>query len=101
MSDTNQGVLMFVKFKTGLSLDQVMERAEKRVPEFRALPGLVQKYYCQEPSTGEIAGVYLWDSQESLKAFLGSELRETIPATYEIQGAPRIEILEVVRPLRE
>ena len=92
---------MFVKFKTALSMEEAMARSEKRMPEFRAMPGLVQKYYCREPATGEMAGVYLWDSHESLKAFLASDIRESIPTVYEIEGAPRIEVLEVVHELRD
>jgi hypothetical protein len=101
MSDPTPGVLLFVKFKTALSLDEVMARAEQRMSDFQALPGLVQKYYCHEPATGEVSGVYLWDSDESLKAFLASALRESIPETYEIEGSPRIEVLDVLTALRD
>jgi heme-degrading monooxygenase HmoA len=91
----------WLKFETALSLDEVKARAEQRMPDFRALPGLVQKYYCHEPATGEVAGVYLWDSHESLKAYLASSLRESIPAAYEIKGSPRIEVFDVVAALRD
>lgn len=98
--DNKAGVVLMVKFKTALSLEEVLARSDKRMPEFRALPGLTQKYYCHEPKTGEVAGIYVWDGQASLEQFLGSAMRETIASTYEIEGEPRIEVLDVVATLR-
>ena len=94
------GALLIVKFSTALSLEEVMARSEQRMPDFRALPGLLQKHYCREEQTGEVAGVYVWDSRASLEAFLAGDLRESIAAIYEIQGAPRVEVLDVVANLR-
>lgn len=98
--DPKVNVLLVVKFKTSLTIEEVLARSEQRMPEFRALSGLLQKYYCREEKTGEVAGVYLWDSQASLERFLGSELRKTIPAAYAIEGPPRIEVLQVAATLR-
>lgn len=76
MSDAQHpGVLLVVKFGSSLPFDEVKKRYEARMAEFRALPGLLQKYYVHERSTGEIAGIYLWASQESLDAYLASDLR--------------------------
>jgi len=47
-------------------------RYKERMPQFRELPGLVQKYYSYDEATGEWAGIYLWDSEESLAAYLES-----------------------------
>jgi hypothetical protein len=70
------------------------------MPQFRALPGLLQKYYVHDPATGEWGGVYLWDSQESLEQYKASDLRKSIPETYEIIGTPRVEVCGVIEPLR-
>lgn len=90
--------VQFVKFKSGLTDDEVLRTMEKRAPQFRAIPGLVQKYYVRE--TGEYAGIYFWESAEALEEFRHSDLARSIPAAYEVTGAPRIEILEVLFPLR-
>jgi len=93
-------VLLLVRVRTRLPLDEIMERAEKRMPEFRALGGLLQKYYVQDPETGEIGGLYLWESAEALAEYRESELRKTIAEAYEAEEEPRVEVLRVITPLR-
>lgn len=93
-------IIQFVKFKSGLSAADVQRVMKERAPRFRALPGLVQKYYGHEKETGEFTGIYLWDSEESMREFQQTELARTIPAAYEVASAPRIEFFEVLFPLR-
>lgn len=101
MADNNQpGILLLVRFKTSLSRDEMEKRYKERLPQFQALPGLVQKYYLYDPSTNEWGGLYLWDSQTSLDNFLESDLRRSIPDVYQIEGTPRIEAVAVVDTLR-
>jgi hypothetical protein len=40
--------ILTVKFRSALSHEEVLSIMEERAPEFRALPGLVQKYYGHE-----------------------------------------------------
>jgi len=75
-------------------------RYKERMPQFRELPGLVQKYYSYDEATGEWAGIYLWDSEESLAAYLESDLRKSIPSAYELTGPPQIERYPLVDVLR-
>jgi heme-degrading monooxygenase HmoA len=87
--------------KSNLSQDEMEQRYKERMPQFRDVPGLVQKYYAFDDSTKGWAGIYLWDSEESLAAYLESDLRRTIPSAYELTEPPRIErfrIVEVLRP---
>jgi hypothetical protein len=93
-------VLLTVRFKTSLSPDELKRRYKERLPEFRALPGLLQKYYLYDPSSDEWGGFYLWDSQASLDDYVKSDLRKSIPETYQIVGAPRIETATVIDILR-
>ncbi len=94
-------IILRAKFKTKLSMTRVMEIARERAPEFRALPGLCQKYYFEDPATGEVGGLYLWDSEEALDAYRKSALRATIASAYETVGEPQIEVLNILMPLRE
>ena len=103
ISSTNPGVLLIVRFKTSLSPDELEKRYKERLPDFRALPGLLQKYYLHDPSSDEWGGFYVWDSQASLDEYLVSDLRKSIPETYQIVGAPRIEtatVFDILRPER-
>ena len=93
-------IVEFVKFNSGLSESEVRQMIDDRAPQFRALPGLLQKYYVRDTQTGEYAGIYLWDSEESMNAFGQSDLARSIPAAYKVEGQPRVEILEMITPLR-
>ena len=93
--------IQYVKFRSRLSWDDLMKKINERKPEFQALSGLIQKYYTKDDQTGEIAGVYIWDSMDSLKEFRDSELARTIPSAYQAEGPPKVEILEVFLILRE
>ncbi len=94
-------ILQIVQLKTDLSEDELLAIAHERAPQFRALPGLIQKYYVRRPGRGEFAGVYVWDSMESLAAFRESELAKSIPAAYGVVEPPTVEVGEVLFPLRE
>ena len=94
-------IILRAKFRTNLPMARIMEIARERADEFRALPGLRQKYYFQDAATGEVGGLYLWDSEEALDAYRKSALRATIASAYETIGEPQIEVLNILMPLRE
>jgi len=94
-------IIQIVKFKTTLSEDEVMAIANERADRFRALPGLLQKYYVKLDQANHYGGVYIWDSAESMAAFRESDLAASIPAAYKVKGKPDIEILHTLFQLRE
>lgn len=94
-------LILLVKFKSPLSLEEVEKVVDSRIEEFRTLKGLQQKYYLQDPATQEYAGLYLWESKEDFEAYRDSELRATIAKAYQTEGEPRIELYSVLKPLRE
>jgi len=94
-------IVQFVKFKSALPVDDLKRVMHERIDQYRAMPGLLQKYYILEDETGEFGGIYVWDSMESLKKFRESDLAGTIASKYKAQGTPRVETLEVIETLRE
>ncbi len=94
-------LVLLVKFKSALPADEAMKIANQRADEFRALPGLKQKYYLEDTASGEMMGLYLWESPETLDAYRKSELRASIAAAYQAVSEPRVEVLKVLMPLRE
>lgn len=94
-------LVLLVKFKSPLSLDEVLEVVTSRIGEFRALSGLQQKYYLQDAATGEYGGLYLWESPEALSEYRASELRSTIGKAYQTVGEPRVEVFNVFELLRD
>ena len=92
--------LQIIRLRSELSEDELLRIAHERAPQFRAIPGLLQKYYVRRAGPGEYAGVYVWDSAESLAAFRESELARSIPEAYRLVEPPEIDIGEVLFPLR-
>ncbi len=94
-------IVQFVRLKSALNEGVLLERAREREPQFRAIPGLLQKYYVKMEAPGTYGGIYIWDSRESLMSFKASELAASIPAAYEVIEAPDVEVIDVMFRLRE
>ena len=94
-------LVLLVRFKSGLPFEEMLKVAEERAPEFRALTGLRQKYYLHDAATGEVAGLYFWDTPEDCAAYRESELRATIAEAYRIEGEARVEVYRPLFKLRE
>lgn len=94
-------IMLIVRgLKSELSREEFERRYKERLPQFRNVPGLIQKYYSCDESTGEWAGIYLWDSEESLSKYLDSDLRKSIQTAYELTEPPRVERFPIVDVLR-
>ncbi len=94
-------IVQFIKLKSNLPEDELLARAKERESQFKALPGLLQKYYVKTSEPGQYGGVYIWDSPESLMSFRESDLAKSIPEAYEITEAPSIEVMNILFQLRE
>jgi heme-degrading monooxygenase HmoA len=86
--------------KSKLSHDEFERRYKERMPQFRDVRGLLQKYYSYDSSTEEWAGIYLWESEEAAAAYLESDLRKTISSAYELTQPPRVERFPIIDVLR-
>ncbi|MCA8977367.1 MAG: YdhR family protein, partial [Planctomycetes bacterium] len=71
-------IIVSVRFRTELPVEEMQRRYLERLPLFQALSGLVQKYYVYDEGTGEWGGIYVWDSMESVQAYMQSDLRKSI-----------------------
>lgn len=90
--------ILFVRVKSDLDPEELERRLIERRPRFREVPGLVQKIYGRDESTGDVCGIYFFEDQEALSAFRETELAKTIPAAYEAKDIRR-EVYEVLYPL--
>ncbi len=91
--------ILFVRVTSSLDSEELERRALERKPRFREVPGLVQKIYGRDPASGDLCGIYFFESEEALAAFRESELARTISAAYEAVEVRR-EVYEVLYPLR-
>jgi heme-degrading monooxygenase HmoA len=94
-------IIQIVKLNSGLAEEELIETAKEREPKFKAIPGLIQKYYVKLKQPGHYGGVYVWDSKESLQAYKESELSASIPQAYKLLEKPDVEIMEVLFQLRD
>jgi hypothetical protein len=90
--------ILLVRIKSGLDAQEFERRLVERRPRFREVPGLVQKVYGRDEATGDVCGMYFFESKEELAAFRETELAQTIPAAYEAIDV-RPEVYEVLYPL--
>lgn len=78
----NAEAVLLVKFKSSLTPENLMKTCQEDLEDFRNVPGLLQKYYISEESTGAISGFYIFENKEARAAFWNSELAKNIPARY-------------------
>jgi heme-degrading monooxygenase HmoA len=93
-------IIQIVRFKSGLTEEQIVQKYNARAPRYRELKGLKQKYYLKFPETNEYGAVYLWETESALKEFRESELGQTISTSYKIQGDTDVQMAEMIMTLR-
>ncbi len=102
MTNQKKGTIMqIVRLKSELTEEELLKKAKERESQFKAIPGLVQKYYIKSGSKGEFGGVYIWDSQESLNKFRNSDLAATIAKAYKTVEPPSVEIVDILFELKK
>jgi len=90
--------ILFVRVKSDLDPEELERRVLERRPRFKEVPGLIQKIYGRDESSGDVCGIYFFESKEALAAFRDTELAKTIPTAYEANEIRR-EVYEVMYPL--
>ena len=71
--------ILFVRIKSALDVEEFDRRLLERRPRFREVPGLIQKIYGRDGATGDVCGVYCFESDEALASFRDTELARSIP----------------------
>jgi len=90
--------ILFVRIKSDVDPEELERRALERRPEFKKIPGLIQKIYGRNDATGDWCGIYFFENQQALAAFRETELAKTIPTAYEATDVRR-EVYELMYPL--
>ena len=91
--------VLFVRIKSRLEFEELERRLLERKPGFLEVPGLVQKIFGHDPASGDLCGIYLFESREALDAYRDTELAKSIPDAYEATDVRR-EVFEELYRLR-
>lgn len=78
----NAESVLSVKFNSTHSAEKLINVCQEDLEIFRNVPGLLQKYYIAEESTGALSGIYIFETKSAREAFWDSELAKNIPARY-------------------
>lgn len=78
----NAESVLSVKFNSTHSAEKLINVCQEDLEIFRNVPGLLQKYYIAEESTGALSGIYIFETKSAREAFWSSELAKNIPARY-------------------
>jgi heme-degrading monooxygenase HmoA len=97
----NGSFVQIVKFRSQLPDSAVSEIMESRKGAFLKVPGLLQKYYLKNPNTKEYCGVYMWASEQDFINFRKTELAKSSAKAYQVQDSARVELFEMIYPLRD
>ena len=95
---SDMAAILFVRLKSDLEYEELERRMLERRPRFCEVPGLIQKIYGRDKSTGDVCGIYFFEDQSALDAFRETELAKTIPSAYEATDIRR-ESFDVLYPL--
>jgi heme-degrading monooxygenase HmoA len=89
-------IIQIVRYRSGLTRDEVDQRFRDRAGRYREVPGLLQKYYVAYPQAEEYGGICVWDSEDSLQAWKAGDLSGTLDETYEVVGEASRETADVM-----
>jgi hypothetical protein len=86
---------VFVTFRYGDNFD---ERAVRRIADsararFQGMPGLRSKAFTLNTATRQAMNFYVWESEETAKAFYTDELLERIATLYGVR--PSLEFVQI------
>jgi len=97
MSNARPTVMLIVEgLRPALSREEPERRYEERMPLFRDVPGLLQKYHVYDESTETWAGIHLWGSEEALERYVDSDLPRSIATAYALIAPPQVRTLRIV-----
>ena len=98
----NVQAVLSVKFKSNHQPEKLMQICHEDLDAFRNVPGLVEKYYIAEESSGAISGIYLFETKSARGSFWNSELAAGIAERYAmIAETLRVEEYEMAIVLNE
>lgn len=91
-------VALFVRIKSGLDPEEFGVSLAGTSASLSSGAKPIQKIYGRDSDTGEVCGIYLFETQEALGAFRETELARRIPSDYDAVDVRR-DVYDVLYPL--
>ena len=70
--------LLQINFTLGVTPKEYEQAAKSLVDQFANLPGLMWKIWTMNEEQGEAGGIYLFENESSMNAFLSGPLAKTV-----------------------
>ncbi len=87
--------VVFILFKSNLPKEDVIRNFGARADLYRAVPGLVQKYYIHDEKTDHFGGIHIFDTLENAEAFMSSALVKSIGNAQSSHEPPSVRLLHI------
>jgi hypothetical protein len=88
--------VLSVKFNSTHGSAELVNLFKQDLDIFKNVPGLLEKYYITEETTGAKGGIYIFDSKKSRELFWTSQLAQEIPTLYGVKmDTLRVEEFEI------
>lgn len=89
---------VFVTIRYGENFDETTMQKIQKIAEsaralFEGMPGLRSKAFTFNPKAREATNFYVWDSEETAKAFFTDELIERVTSLYGVR--PSIDFVQI------
>jgi len=81
----NAESVLSVKFNSTHNYEKLMSICQEDLEIFRNVPGLIQKYYVLEETTGALSGIYVFKNRNARDTFWDSDLAKSILTRYGVK----------------
>jgi heme-degrading monooxygenase HmoA len=88
------GVVVTFSPQLPFDRDAVAKIAEGARHHFEGMPGLRQKVFTVDADGSRARNVYLWDDEETARAFFTDELVDRVTGLYGVR--PTVELVEIL-----
>ncbi|MDI9914189.1 YdhR family protein [Rhodococcus sp. IEGM 1379] len=91
--------IVSMRMKIEASDEETERKSREGFEKFRALEGLTQKYYIRNHETGELGGVYLFETKEAVDAYVNGPIVASVAERFGVIGEVKLEVVEVLMTL--
>lgn len=92
--------IVFIRYASELSAEEIDRLSQERSDNYRAMDGLLQKYYIHNEESDRFGGIYVFDSSQSADALFESDINASLRDVYSVTDI-EIERFPVMFPLYE